>query len=87
MNARNSSDAASRRAVAERLRRFFADLTTQLAAGPAEIWRTVERRRAEKSPDTERGRDVGPPSGFRQMPMQQQQQQQQQPKAKPEDGK
>ena len=44
MKLRNPDGIASRRAVAERLRRFFSDLTGQLAAGSAELWERVQRR-------------------------------------------
>jgi len=46
MAPRNPEDAASRRIVTRRLRRFFADLTTELTSGSAEIWNRAERRRA-----------------------------------------
>lgn len=82
MVARNPRrDAASRRAVSERLRRFFDHLTTQLTAGTAEFWRAVERRRGEKSPDTQSGGDAAPAPGFPPS------MRQRQSKAKPEDGK
>ncbi len=86
MNARNANNAASRRAVTERLRQFFSYLTTQLATGTAKIWAKVERRLADKSPDERPERDVPPlpglPHGSMQQPVQQQQS-----KAKPEDEK
>ena len=44
MKPRNQDGIASRRAVAERLRTFFSDLTGQLAAGSAELWERVQRR-------------------------------------------
>jgi hypothetical protein len=53
MTHKDPRDAAMRRAVTERLRRFFAELTAQLAAGRAEIWAKVERRLTQKAqPDT-----------------------------------
>ena len=74
--------AALRRAVTERLQRFFADLTTRLAAGTGEIWRKVERRLGQPSA-SEREGTAPPPGSVR--PMQQQPIQQQQTKAEPED--
>jgi hypothetical protein len=61
------------RAVAERLRAFFGDLTTQLAAGTVELWRNVEQRvvRATSSID-----DAPPPYIARSMQQQSVQQQQ-----------
>ena len=47
MEPNKQSDAASRRAVTERLRRFFAELTAQLSAGTTEIWSRVEDETSE----------------------------------------
>jgi hypothetical protein len=77
----NSADAAaSRRAATERLQRFFADLTTRLAAGTAGIWDKVERRLGQPSA----AGTIPPPGsvGPRQQPIQQQQ-----TRAEPEDKK
>ena len=63
MTHKDPRDAAVRRAVTERLRRFFAELTAQLAAGRAEIWARVERRLTQRAqPDTghERPASVSP---------------------------
>ena len=81
MAPRNPEDAASRRIVTERLRRFFADLTTQLTSGSAEIWSRAERRRAHQPPEATRGEI---PDRTR-APMHGQPVQQQQSKAKPDD--
>ena len=75
--------AARRRAVSERLRRFFADLTAQLAAGTAEIWHKVEQRSAQ--PTTPEATSA--PPHYLTQPMQQQPEQQQQAKAEPGDEK
>ena len=86
MKGRNPQDAAAlRRAVTERLQRFFANLTTRLAAGTAEIWRKVERRLGQPSASEPEG--TAPPSPGSVRPMQQQPIQQQQTKAEPEDKK
>jgi hypothetical protein len=66
--------------VADRLRRFFAEWTAQLAAGTAEIWARVERRLAHKPPEVAPDGDAAPPPGIRHTPMQQQPVQQQQQK-------
>ena len=80
MQGRNPQDAAAlRRAVTERLQRFFADLTTRLAAGTAEIWRKVERRLGQPSANDPEG-TTPPPTSVRPV-------QQQQTKAEPEDKK
>jgi hypothetical protein len=85
MKGRNPEDAAAlRRVVTQRLQRFFADLTTRLAAGTAEIWRKVERRLGQPSGSEPEG-TTPPPGSVR--PMQQQPVQQQQTKAEPEDKK
>ena len=85
MKGRNPQDtAALRRAVTERLQRFFADLTARLAAGTAEIWGRVERRLGQPSASEPDG-TTPPPGSVR--PMQQQPMQQQQTKAEPEDKK
>jgi len=85
MDARNPKDAAQRRAVTERLRRFFADLTGQLGAGTGEIWNKVERRISQQPPPDEpagEGPDTpGPPPHATAQP---QPAQQQQSKTKPE---
>ena len=81
---RNPNDAALRKVVTERLRRFFADLTAQLEAGTAEIWSRVERRLARKSREIESEGEVPPSPGFP-TPMQQQPVQQQQTKSEPKD--
>ena len=84
MNARNSKDAAQRRAVTERLRRFFADLTRQLGAGTAEIWSKVERRITHQQPPDEPAREVPDTPGPPHTTAQPQPMQQQQSKAKPD---
>jgi hypothetical protein len=77
MNPKDGNDAALRKAVAERLRRFFAHLTAQFAAGTADIWSRVERRLAHGSP----GSGATPPaSDFKQQPVQQQQKKAEDPK-------
>jgi hypothetical protein len=48
---RDDNGVALRRAVAERLRKFFTDWTAQLAAGTAQIWDGVQRRVSESPPD------------------------------------
>jgi hypothetical protein len=53
MNTSDRKGPAARKAVTERLRRFFAERTAQLAAGTAEIWSRVERQIAKKSPESE----------------------------------
>ena len=53
MNTSGRKGPAARKAVTERLRRFFAERTAQLAAGTAEIWSRVERQIAKKSPQSE----------------------------------
>jgi hypothetical protein len=63
---RDDNGVALRRAVAERLRKFFADWTGQLAAGTTQIWDGVQRRLSESPPDA--------PPPARHLPMQQQQQ-------------
>ena len=42
MTEREPHSAASRRAVSDLVRRFFADLTTQLTVGTTELWKKVE---------------------------------------------
>lgn len=88
--------AAQRRAVTERLRRFFAALTAQLAAGTAEIWSRVERQttsrvvepvRDESTRDESLRDDVTAPPPPMRSPMQQQPLQQQQQKITPPDDK
>ena len=80
-NSRNDpEDAASRRIVTERLRRFFADLTRQLTSGSAEIWNRAERRRAHQPPEAA----VGEAPYRTTVPVQDQPVQQQQSKAKPD---
>ena len=81
MAPKNPEDVPSRRIVTERLRRFFADLTTQLTAGSAEIWNRAERRRAHKPPKA-----AGEVPHRAPVPMQDQPLQQQQSKAKPDGG-
>ena len=78
----DSGKAAQRRAVTERLRRFFAALTGQLAAGTAEMWTRVERqitpRPRESASDASDDAATPPPPvrlPLREQPMQQQQQQ------------
>jgi|tagenome__1003787_1003787.scaffolds.fasta_scaffold20630971_3 hypothetical protein len=68
------------RAVTERLRAFFGDLTTQLAAGTVEVWRNVEHRvvRATSNSDDAPPPYIGPL-------MQQQSVQQQQSKSQVEE--
>ncbi|MEJ0077491.1 MAG: hypothetical protein WDO17_19050 [Alphaproteobacteria bacterium] len=61
MNPRDQGPIASRRAVAERLRRFFAELTTQLAAGSADIWERVQRGLTDKA--TQGGEAAPSPPG------------------------
>jgi len=73
MAPRNPEDAASRRIVTERLRRFFADLTTQLTSGSAEIWNRVERRRAHKPPKAADEAPHRAPVPMQDQPVQQQQ--------------
>jgi len=60
MYPKDAKGAALRKAVAERHRRFSADLTTQLAGGTAEIWSSVERRLAHQSPETEPEGEASP---------------------------
>jgi hypothetical protein len=48
MKPRDQGRIASRRAVAERLRRFFSELTAQLAAGSAGIWERAQRKLIDK---------------------------------------
>ena len=84
MNARNSKDAAQRRAVTQRLRRFFADLTGQLGAGTAEIWNKVERRVTHQHRPDESAGEVPAAPGPPHTTAQPQPMQQQQSKAKPE---
>jgi hypothetical protein len=79
MARKNPQDAASRRIVTERLRRFFTDLTAQVASGTAEIWNRAERRRAH-----EPSRAAGEAPHRTTIPMQNQPVQQQQSKAKPD---
>ena len=84
MDARNPKDAAQRRAVTERLRRFFADLTGQLGAGTAEIWSKVERRITHQpTPEQSAGEVPGTPRPPH-TTVQPQPMQQQQSKAKPD---
>lgn len=72
---RNPEDtAALRRAVSERLQRFFADLTTRLAAGTAGIWDKVERQLGQPSSS---GPEVASPPPGSVRPTQQAVQQQQ----------
>ena len=84
MNAKNSKDAAQRRAVTERLRRFFADLTGQLGAGTAELWNKVERRIIHQPPPEEPAGVVPETPGPPPTTVQPQPIQQQQSRAKPE---
>ena len=86
MEPNKQSDAASRRAVTERLRRFFAELTAQLSAGTTEIWSRVERPLAHHLPKREPGDDAPYPSTRPRRSMQQPMQQQQS-NAKPEEEK
>lgn len=69
MDAKNGRDAARRKVVAVRLRRFFAELTAQLAAGTAGIWSRVERGLIHKSPEIE----ARSSPDFQPQPVQQQQ--------------
>ena len=87
MNTRNSKDAAQRRAVTERLRRFFADLTGQLGAGTAEIWNKVERRITHQPPPEEAAGEVPDTPDPPHTAIQPQPMQQQQSKAKPDGDK
>ena len=68
--------ACARIAVTELQKRFFADLTTRLAAGTTDFWSKVEQRLPPSSPDPE-SRLEGYPGVLRvsmqQQPMQQQQ--------------
>ena len=86
----DSGKAAQRRAVAQRLRQFFAALTAQLATGTAEIWAKVERQMSH-SRDSAPDRVTRPPGADAaalpplRLPMQQQPLQQQQQKATPSD--
>jgi hypothetical protein len=90
MDPKNAKDAASRKVVSERLRRFFAALTTQLATGTVEIWSKVERRLADKRSDDKRsdvvsaGENPSSPGERRRQPARQQPIQQQQMKAQDE---
>lgn len=71
--------AARRRAASERLRKLFAELTAQLAAGTAEIWSKVEERLGPgATPEA-----TGAPPPYSTQPMQQQPVQQQQAKSEP----
>jgi hypothetical protein len=80
MQNQDGNDAAARRrTVSKRLRRSFAELTVQLAAGTAEIWARVEQRLAQR---TTSETPIPPP--YATQPMQQQPLQQQQSKAEPE---
>jgi len=74
---RDDNGVALRRAVAERLRKFFADWTAQLAAGSTQIWDGVQGRLSEKRPEA-------PPEPVQNLPMQQQPAQQQQSKIEPD---
>ena len=65
---------AARRKVMELVRRVFADLTSQLAAGTADLWRKAEQRLAQ---DPNRSKaDFGMPPGAPQAPTPQAAQQQ-----------
>jgi|GEM_PF-6658168 len=52
---------AARRKVMELVRRVFADLTTQLATGTADLWRRAEQRLAQE-PNRSKA-DFGMPPG------------------------
>jgi hypothetical protein len=65
MKPRNQDGIASRRAVAERLRRFFSDLTAQLAAGTAHLWERVEHRLPTSAEQNERPSEPAQPSQLR----------------------
>jgi len=85
MRPAETGKAAQRRAVSERLRRFFAALTAQLAAGTAEIWAKVERQMMSHPRESALDDVTTLPPPVR-LPIQQQQPvQQQQQKAKPSD--
>ena len=57
---------AARRKVMELVRRVFADLTSQLATGTADLWRKAEQRLAQ---DPNRSKaDFGMPPGAPQAP-------------------
>lgn len=73
---RDDNGVALRRAVAERLQKFFADWTAQLAAGTAQIWDGVQRRLSERPPDAPPPTVQMPPP-IQHAPMQQQPTQQQ----------
>ena len=73
---KDDNGVALRRAVADRLRAFFAGWTAQLAAGTAQIWDGVQRRLSEQEPEA--------PPPVRQMPVRQQPAQQPRSKIEPE---
>ena len=88
MDRKDDNGVVSRKAVADRLRIFFAAWTAQLASGVAEIWGKVEQRLSEKSAGSQSGGQIsGGQVGVTRMPMQQQPIQQQQSKAEPQDEK
>lgn len=74
MNVKDPNGFALRRKVARHLRNFYAEWTTQLAAGTSEIWKLVEYRLAIKSEAEGAAPHAGdPPRASTQQPMQQQQ--------------
>jgi hypothetical protein len=66
---------AARRKVMELVKRVFADLTSQLATGTADLWRKVEQRLSQKPNPSEA--DFSMPPGAPHAPNSQPAQQQQ----------
>jgi len=66
---------AARRKVMELVKRVFADLTSQLATGTADVWHKVEQRLSQKPNPSEAGFSM--PPGATQAPTQQPTQQRQ----------
>jgi hypothetical protein len=66
---------AARRKVMELVKRVFADLTSQLATGTADLWNKVEQRLGQKPTPSQA--DFNMPPGASQRPTQQPVQQQQ----------
>jgi len=81
-----SNGTASRRTVARRLRKFFAEWTVQLGAGTAELWNRVECRLVGGTPaeGVARHSDDLPPEAMQRHPMQQQPMQQPQKQTTPD---